>query len=289
MLATNRDLRRRTAAPMPKPSLYTHLRTYPNAHVARLTMQPGCLAQRVVWLTFINGVLLINMLLLLATATLVEWGFTMAMLLLLTFVLPLGVVVCIGAVITLAAAVSNDAASQQFELIKTTTLSNWELASGYLWAIALRLRTPYLLVVGGWGGILAVSFVALLLLDAFAGTPEYNTRLFLTLTTVGVQHIGLQTLLLTLTLLLGVRFPRSVPLRFMMPFIAVAAVVGLPSVSLLVLPALDASQSGELVLYDRAPFELLTIENLLYPLLALLPWLLAAGGGVLAVRWMRNE
>jgi hypothetical protein len=272
-----------------RPTLYRQLRTFRNPHVARLTMQPGCLSTRVAWLSCLNVVLFLNALMLFSTAVLAEWGLTMAMLLMFTLVLPGGVLLAVVGVSLVAAAISEDTVSQQFEVIKTTTLTNWQLAGGYLIAQGLRLRTPYTSLVGGWLTIITTSFIALVLLDAYTGTREYNTRLFLTVTTLGVQNVGLNAMLLTMTLAVGLRFPGAVPLRFMMPFVAFAVSLGAPILTFTVLPELNDTTAGELHLFDRTPVPLWQPENALYLVLAVGPWLLAAGLGALAVRWVRRE
>lgn len=271
-----------------RPSLYRQLRTFPNPHTARLTLQPGCLAGQRAWLSCVNVVLTLNLAMLVATASLAEWGATMALLLLITLILPVGVLLAVLSAGLMANVITADIVAQQFELVKTTTLSNWQLAGGYLVAQGWRLRTPYTLLAGGWLTIITTNFVALILLDAYSGTREYNARLFLTVTTLGVQNLGLNALLLTLTLALGLRFPGALSLRFVMPFVAFGVALGTPLLSVLVLPDLQANAASELRLFDQAPFELWHPHNLLYVVCGLLPWGLAALFGWLATRWVRR-
>ena len=260
-----------------------------NAHSARLIRQPGCLSARRTWILFINLALLLNAWLLFATAVKGTWGLAMAFILLFTFVIPLGVIVPLAASIMARSLVSADMRSQSFEILKTTTLTNWQLTGGYMFAIVHQLRSFFIALFGVGSSILITLFLALIVLDVNAASPEYNMRLYLYLTSFVLQILGISLLMVIMPIFLAIRFPRAFPMGVVMPFIAVGVSVTAMILSFVILNNTLPERNTSFVPIERQTFDFIEPFSLIYIALMAWPYLAFAGLTYASVRWIRHE
>lgn len=270
-------------------SLHVHLRTFRNPHLARLQLRPGLLDKRTTWLSCVNLMLLVNAWLLGATVILEEWGMGMATVAFYSAAIPLMLVVPVLTAVVTVNLVTVDVSQQPFELLKTTTLSDWALVSGYLYAIVLKLRTIYTVVLGAWLAITLTTLFSLVLLNAFNNTTIFNIRYFMLMLTLLVQNTGLIALMLAGTVALALRMPTSrAALTILMPMAAFALSVGLPLATYLLLPAPGAADTAGLRVAAAVRYPLQEIITAPYIPLMALPWMVAGVSVWSAVRGVRR-
>lgn len=265
---------------MIRPPLHEHLREYQNPHLGRLTYEPGCLTNQRTWLIVVNAMLGVGALALFTTAAYPVLGAFLAYLCLFGMVLPLTVLV--PPFITLQAVniAVDDANGQEFDVLRSTTLTDWQLGGGYVLAVMWRTRTFLTLLIGGWLAAAVTLYLSLVLLNGL-GSLEFQSqnyvgqRIALRVVTIGVQQIGVVLLLTALPVALALRFGKVIPLTLLMTLVALLMSVGAGFITLAII-------SGE-----RIPIS--NIEYLNALCLATCPWVLYIGAFWGAIRWVRHE
>ena len=269
-------------------SLEHQLRTYANPHVARLMRQPGPLNKRSTRISCLNLMIACTLWFLGATSFLPEWGYGMATIALFTAAVPLMIVIPLIAIVIGTNTIATDTKAQSFEILKTTTLSNWQLVWGYVWSLILRLQTLYVVLIGTWIAIISTTFVSLVLLEANGYNPTYNVRVTLLILTLAIQNVGLNLLLLFLPIALAIHYSDTVSLNIMLPLFSFGLTFAVPLVTVFLSPDLNAVETDGLRLNNTGGVVLPMTALLTYIGWAVLPWVLAALAALVANRGVRH-
>lgn len=264
---------------IPSPTLHEHIRQYRNPQMGRLTYQGGCLAARRTWLISVNCVLALGAFLLAVSAISPAVGGSFTLICIGGMIVPLMIMIPPFVVLQSINLTVDDVNAQQFDVLRTTTLSNWELGGAYVLATIWRTRTFLTVLIGAWLAIIITAWIALVLLsglgDQVFQRQNYEAiRIAWLISTVGIQQIGTILALTVIPVALIMRFGKVIPYTLIMPFVALISVV-IPSILALVLLKVNDSP--------------ITVDDVIISIL-LGGWAwIALGLGLIALRrWVRH-
>lgn len=225
--------------------LHQHIRDYNNPHLGRLTHQPGCLTARRTWMVSLNVGFFLGAFMLAITALHPTVGGIMALACISWLIVPLTIMVPPFVTLQAINVAVDDLNGQEFDVLRSTTLSNWQLGGGYVLATLWRVRSFVTVQIGAWLAIIVTTNVAFVLLNGldnieFQSQNDEGLRLAWLITVIGLQQIGLVLALAALPIAIAVRFGKIVPFTLVMPFAALVTSLGGPLLTAFVLPIEDA-------------------------------------------------
>lgn len=223
------------------PPLHEHIRTYANPHLGRLTHQPGCMTARRTWMVSLNVVLGLGVFMLGITALSPVGGTLLALTCAAWVILPLTVLVPPFVVLQAINITVDEVSAPEFDVLRASTLSDWQLGGGFVVATLWRVRTFITTLIGTWLAVIVSVFVALVVLNSL-GDLEFQRqnyqgfRLAWLVGVVGVGQIGSLLALTVIPIAVAMRFGKTIPFTLIMPFVALVFTTVPPMIAVVVLP-----------------------------------------------------